>query len=188
VTGFRGLRLSHRWITIQLVIYLYAFAAGLLLWTLIEYAIHGLLSHRLDTRVAQLHAAHHHDPHRVFTIRAWRPLAILWPAAMLIGGWRPATALLTGALAGFVIYETIHYRIHFRVPRLRLERYLRTRHLLHHQRAPQGFFGVTSPLWDLIFGSESHRPTIAESAAMDAVPPLTGPTNLRLLLSFHFSR
>jgi sterol desaturase/sphingolipid hydroxylase (fatty acid hydroxylase superfamily) len=35
------------------------FAAGLLAWTLLEYVIHGLLSHRLRTFATALHAAHH---------------------------------------------------------------------------------------------------------------------------------
>jgi sterol desaturase/sphingolipid hydroxylase (fatty acid hydroxylase superfamily) len=36
---------------------------------------------------------------------------------------------------------------------MRLLRYLRRYHLLHHYKTPDLRFGVTSPLFDLLFGT-----------------------------------
>lgn len=158
---------------------------GILTWTFIEYLVHGWLSHTFQTFVSSLHRVHHNDPRAVFTIGAWLPLAILWLSLMLLFGFSPAIIYLTGIIAGFAAYEALHYRIHFRLARNPIERYLRTRHLLHHHSAPDHYLGVTSPFWDLLFGSES--PLSADALALSArTPPLCGPTNLRLLFRFHY--
>jgi sterol desaturase/sphingolipid hydroxylase (fatty acid hydroxylase superfamily) len=47
----------------------------------------------------------------------------------------------------------LHYRAHHRRARLRLFRYLRKYHLLHHYKTPELRFGVSSPLFDIIFGT-----------------------------------
>jgi len=157
------------------------FALGLFAWTFAEYVIHGWLGHTLHGVAAALHQVHHRDPHAVFTIGAWLPLAALWTIALVIFGRCPGTILLTGLISGFALYEALHYRIHFRRPLNACERYLRARHLLHHQGAAEKYLGVTSPLWDLIFGTEPSA-----KRAPRPVTPLTGRTNLRLLLSFHY--
>jgi sterol desaturase/sphingolipid hydroxylase (fatty acid hydroxylase superfamily) len=32
-------------------------------------------------------------------------------------------------------------------------RYLKKHHMTHHFANPKGYFGVTSPLWDIVFGT-----------------------------------
>src|SRR5256885_1323248 len=44
------------------------FAIGLAAWTLLEWVIHGLLSHILQTFATPMHYAHHRDRHAVVTI------------------------------------------------------------------------------------------------------------------------
>jgi len=152
---------------------------GVFVWTFLEYLIHGWLSHTFRTFAMPLHAVHHHDAHAVFTIRAWIPIALAWTILALLFRWTPAVILLSGVLAGFVGYEAIHYRIHFRLPRGSLENYLRTRHLVHHDYCPDRSFGVTSALWDLAFGTEPMGPAMsALCESMRSRPPLTGRTNL----------
>ena len=159
------------------------FTLGLFAWTLAEYVIHGWLGHTLGGSAATLHMVHHRDPHAVFTIGAWLPLAALWTTALVVFGLCQGTILLSGMITGFAFYEALHYRIHFRRPRNSFERYLHARHLLHHRSVPDGYLGVTSPLWDLIFGTEPSAPHAPPPAA-----PLTGRTNVRRLLSFHYLR
>ena len=60
----------------------------------------------------------------------------------------------SGMVAGFALYEFVHYRVHFRTPHNRLEAYLRERHLVHHYRADDRCFGVTRAIWDRVFSSE----------------------------------
>jgi sterol desaturase/sphingolipid hydroxylase (fatty acid hydroxylase superfamily) len=157
---------------------------GLLAWTLLEYVIHGWLSHLSATALARRHSVHHGDPHRVFVVRAWRPLALVWVAVLLVFGWRPATIFFAGLTLGFASYEALHYRIHFCRPRSRLEAWIRARHLIHHRRDPKRCLGVTTPFWDLVFGTEPISDMDALAASVAATPPLTGPTNLGRLLRF----
>ncbi|MGH7907997.1 MAG: hypothetical protein ACREP6_15340, partial [Candidatus Binataceae bacterium] len=79
----------------------------------------------------------------------------------------------------FAAYEVIHYRLHFAAPRNQIETRLRLRHLVHHRYAPGACFGVTSPLWDLAFGTGLPRDQLAMHAArVAAIPPLDVPSNL----------
>jgi hypothetical protein len=45
----------------------------------------------------------------------------------------------------------IHYYTHHGRPRSRWGKYLRAYHLSHHHRHQHRLFGVSQPLWDLIF-------------------------------------
>jgi sterol desaturase/sphingolipid hydroxylase (fatty acid hydroxylase superfamily) len=132
-----------------------AFAGGLLGWSLLEYLIHGVLSHRFRTFVTPLHWGHHREPRAVFTSPlAWIPATLLLGLALgtafgpVMGG-----AALLGVLAGFARYERIHWRIHFRAPRNDRERRRRDHHLAHHYGHPDQYHGVTTRLWDRVFGT-----------------------------------
>jgi dihydroceramide fatty acyl 2-hydroxylase len=159
------------------------FAAGLLVWSVLEYVIHGVLGHAGRGPVAPMHQVHHRDPRRVFAIGAWLPVAGLLAAGLACYGLAPAMVVLIGAAAGFAAYEALHYRIHFRRPRNRVEAYLRTRHLLHHYRVPDQCFGVTSPLWDRVLGSELAGPEMRRLRPSVAdLPPIAGRSNFAAML------
>jgi 4-hydroxysphinganine ceramide fatty acyl 2-hydroxylase len=166
-----------------------SFIGGLAAWTFLEYMIHAWLSHTFRTFASPLHQVHHSDPRRVFTIGAWVPVTASWIAGLAIWGLAPAIVVYTGIVTGFAVYEFVHYRVHFGTPRNRLEAYLRERHLVHHYRAPNRCFGVTSPLWDRIFASEIAGAQLRPlRSAVALTPPFTGPTNLRMLLWFGSAR
>jgi dihydroceramide fatty acyl 2-hydroxylase len=158
---------------------------GVFLWTFLEYLIHGWLSHTFRTFAMPLHAVHHRDPHAVFTVRAWIPVAMVWVILAAALGWTPLTILFSGAVAGFAGYEALHYRIHFRHPRGPVEAYLRSRHLVHHEYYQDRCFGVTSALWDLVFGTEPMGAGMnALCEAMRTRQPLSGRTNLYKLKDY----
>ncbi len=159
-----------------------SFVAGLLGWTLIEYVIHGVLSHIFHTFATPLHDAHHRDPHAVFTVGAWIPAALVTAALLVLFGVTTGTAAWMGIVAGFVGYEIFHYRIHFAEPVCALEARLRARHLAHHFRHPDAIFGVTNRLWDRVFGSEPDSAALAEwEREMTSIRPLEGRSNFRLI-------
>jgi dihydroceramide fatty acyl 2-hydroxylase len=159
-------------------------ALGLFAWTLLEYVIHGPLSHLWATPVAPLHDVHHRDPHAVFTVGAWIPTAIIYALIVALFGIRPSTLFLTGLVLGFAAYEWIHYRIHFARPVTAFEARLRARHLAHHFSAPDACLGVTSALWDRAFGTEPEPAKMrALAASVAGIGPLGGPSNARLALS-----
>jgi sterol desaturase/sphingolipid hydroxylase (fatty acid hydroxylase superfamily) len=164
------------------------FATGLFAWTFTEYLIHGWLSHILATVVGRLHAVHHRDPHAVFTVRAWAPLAIIWIILATSVGWSPGTIFFAGMTTGFVAYEVLHYRIHFSDSSGAFETSLRERHMIHHRRDPRRCLGVTSPLWDLIFGTEPLTGMDRLRGSVSGTPPLSGRTNVRLRNFWPFRR
>jgi sterol desaturase/sphingolipid hydroxylase (fatty acid hydroxylase superfamily) len=141
---------------------------GLLSWGLVEYALHRFIFHyeaRSESGrnlVYAAHLSHHEDPgateHLFTSLRMSAPLAaaywmVAWAAA---GSWRAAVYLFVGMVAGYFCYEWLHFQAHHGRPRLRPLRYLRKYHLLHHHRTSGLRFGVTSPLFDLAFGT--YRP------------------------------
>jgi len=167
-----------------MALYLAMFVLGVFVWTFLEYAIHGFLSHIFVTFATPFHAGHHRNPHMVFTAGAWMPTAIVSALIFGIFGMTPATTIWLGVVAGFLGYEFLHYRIHFARPICALENRMRTRHLAHHLRAPAQIFGVTNSIWDRALGTEPDDARLAELRASVAMtPPLTGPSNLRLVVS-----
>jgi sterol desaturase/sphingolipid hydroxylase (fatty acid hydroxylase superfamily) len=158
------------------------FLVGLFAWTFAEYVIHAWLSHSFNTFAKPLHEVHHRDPHAVFTIGAWIPIALTWLGGFALFGWAPGMVFYTGMAVGFIFYEIIHYRVHFALPCGRLEAFLRTRHLVHHYRDSTACLGVTSALWDLTFGTEMTGAEMKRGVeAVAATPPLVGATNLKRL-------
>jgi len=154
------------------------FGAGLLTWTLLEYAVHGWMGHRFATFVTPIHHVHHRDPRAVFALGAWLPalLPILVGAALGARGW---TIFYGGILAGFAVYEVLHYRIHFHAPLCRAEARMRTRHLIHHYCAPALCFGVTTALWDCVFRTApSDADAAALAARVSSIAPLEGRSNV----------
>jgi dihydroceramide fatty acyl 2-hydroxylase len=158
-------------------------AAGLFAWTLLEYLIHGILSHRLRTFASPLHDVHHRDPHAVFTVGAWIPVALVGLGALMLFGGAPGVIFLTGMVAGFAAYETLHYRMHFARPSCAWEARLRARHLAHHYRAPEEIFGVTTALWDRVFSSEPAPARMRELGdGVASIAPLAGRSNARYIV------
>jgi sterol desaturase/sphingolipid hydroxylase (fatty acid hydroxylase superfamily) len=140
-------------------------SCGILSWMLIEYALHRFVFHyRARSLLGKklLYAAHlsHHENPRA-TSRLFSGLVISLPIAtaylllawLATGSVRAAAYLFTGLVAGYCCYEWLHFQAHHRRPRLRLFRYLRRYHLLHHHQTPEQRFGVTSPLFDVLLGT-----------------------------------
>ena len=139
--------------------------AGVFSWTLIEYALHRFIFHYTPRSefgrkfVYAAHLSHHENPHAIN--RLFSGLLISLPIATVYfllawiatGSLQATTYLFTGQTSAYSCYELLHFRAHHSRPRLRLFRYLRKYHLLHHYQTPDQRFGVTSPLLDVIFGT-----------------------------------
>jgi dihydroceramide fatty acyl 2-hydroxylase len=155
------------------------FAAGLFAWTIVEYVVHGVLGHLNRTFVTPLHDVHHRDPRAVFALGAWTPTAVVLVGAWAIFGMALGVIFYGGIVAGFAAYEYLHYRIHFALPSCAAEARLRARHLAHHAGEPDAIFGVTSRVWDVVFGTEPEAERMRALLAVGAgAAPLGGRSNL----------
>jgi hypothetical protein len=65
----------------------------------------------------------------------------------------PAAVVMTGIWAGFLYYEAVHYRVHFSLSPTGIIAKQRRTHFYHHFSNNKRCFGVTSPLWDYVFGT-----------------------------------
>lgn len=137
------------------------YCAGLVGWTLIEYFLHRALFHHAPI-LSQIHERHHHSPQELIGTPAWASIAI-GLIAVAIPSWEAlgfdlATAATAGLVTGYLWYVFVHYAIHHW--QLRRASYLyraRMRHARHHHLSNDGNFGVTTGIWDQLFGTEVNR-------------------------------
>ncbi len=138
------------------------FAAGIGIWTLTEYWLHRLVFHwqpkfrggdRLHFIIHGVHHDHPNDAMRlVMPPAASIPLAALFFGAyVLIFGLPAAYPLFAGFIVGYLVYDYMHYHLHHHAPRTKLGKRLREQHMRHHFQDHHYGFGVSSPLWDVVF-------------------------------------
>ncbi|MFY0653094.1 MAG: sterol desaturase family protein [Cyclobacteriaceae bacterium] len=137
------------------------FIVGALLFTLAEYLMHRFLFHmKEDTErkkklVYTMHGVHHHYPKDKDRLAMPMPasisLAVLFYLffEMLLGEF--VYGFLPGFFMGYASYLWVHYMVHaFQAPK-NFFKILWVHHGIHHHKEPERAFGVSSPLWDLIF-------------------------------------
>jgi dihydroceramide fatty acyl 2-hydroxylase len=143
-------------------------ACGVFVWTLTEYLLHRFLFHYPATSKAGrwlvflFHGNHHHDPRD--KTRLVMPLSGAIPimaALYLIFGmiipapWiEPFCAFF---ILGYLVYDYIHYATHHFPMKNPVAKYLKIYHLKHHFSGESGRYGVSSPLWDKVFGSSGNE-------------------------------
>lgn len=138
----------------------FAVLAGAAAWTAAEYGLHRFLMHELRGRglASVEHLKHHADvtyfsPASKKLASAAGTTAVAYPITATLAGRRWATAFTTGLLTMYFGYEVAHRRTHTHPPRHRYGRWARRNHLQHHFGAPMRNFGVTTPVWDRLFGT-----------------------------------
>ncbi|KAF2461769.1 hypothetical protein BDY21DRAFT_640 [Lineolata rhizophorae] len=148
--------------------------SGLFIWTLVEYGLHRFLFHidyyLPDNRVGitlhfLLHGVHHYLPMDKYRLVMPPTLFLVlatpfWKLAHAVFyyNWYAATAVYCGGIFGYICYDMTHYFLHHRnLPYY--YRQLKKYHLQHHFADFQNGFGVTSRLWDRVFGTELQLPS-----------------------------
>lgn len=137
-------------------------AGGLALWTLTEYWLHRKLFHwQPDHPVGRrmhfiIHGVHHDHPNDklrlVMPPGASIPLALLFFGFFYLAFGVPAAfPLFAGFLVGYLTYDYMHYYLHHFVPRGDLGKRLREQHMRHHFQDHRFGYGVSSPIWDVVF-------------------------------------
>lgn len=131
-------------------------AGGIAVWTLVEYLMHRFVFHHLPY-VRGMHARHHEEHDALVGTPAWLSLPAIAAAAaglILALGPEPGGAFATGLSLGYCWYISIHHIAHrWRLPDHGYAFRLKRRHALHHHFDDNANFGVTSGLWDTVFGT-----------------------------------
>lgn len=138
------------------------FVSGALFWSIFEYVMHRYLFHmivetpRAKRFVYTMHGVHHEfprDKERLFMppVPSFVIASVIFSIMYLLMGWN-ALAFFPGFLFGYLMYGSMHYAIHAFSPPRFLKALWRNHHL-HHYKAPEKGFGVSSVLWDVVFGT-----------------------------------
>ncbi|MBP1658719.1 MAG: fatty acid hydroxylase, partial [Bacteroidetes bacterium] len=147
--------------------------AGLTFWTLTEYLLHRFVFHYEPTSTwgkylhFMMHGVHHDYPND--SKRLVMPPSVSIPLALLFYGLftlilGPAYNLpfFGGFIMGYIFYDEIHYATHHAPMKFGLWQKMKHHHVLHHYHDPGRGYGVSSPLWDYVFGTMD--PTEEKSA------------------------
>lgn len=132
---------------------------GLISWTLIEYALHRFVLHRLQP-FRGWHEEHHRRPTAlIFTptiLSATLICTFVFIPMLLLGDIKTACEFTLGILIGYLAYTVTHHAVHhWHTNNLWLKQRKRW-HAQHHYRINElGFYGVTSSFWDYVFGTFS---------------------------------
>ena len=139
------------------------FLLGILLWTLIEYLIHRYVFHyepksHLGKRLHYIvHGVHHDYPNDarrlVMPPSISVPLAVLFYILFFLIFGRLAPGVFAGLVFGYVCYDMLHYATHHFPMKRGLWLWLKQYHLRHHYKDDDAGFGISSPLWDFVFGT-----------------------------------
>ena len=160
------------------------FLAGVLGFTLVEYLLHRFPFHYKGSgsRAARLRLFLMHGYHHQFPNDKWRlvaPPLMSWPIALVLiavyGLLFPGVMWIVfgGTCAGYLAYDWIHYYTHHRRnPRTWLGKTLRKAHAVHHYSLFHLNMGISSPLWDVCFGTfawseQTVRQALKESRAVE---------------------
>ncbi|XP_026975087.1 fatty acid 2-hydroxylase [Sagmatias obliquidens] len=141
------------------------FMLGLLLWSLVEYLIHRFLFHMKPPNDSYylimlhfiMHGQHHKAPfdesRLVFPpVPASLVIAFFYVFLRLILPEAVGGTVFAGGLLGYVIYDMIHYYLHFGSPHKGSYLYnLKAHHVKHHFAHQQSGFGISTKLWDHFF-------------------------------------
>jgi sterol desaturase/sphingolipid hydroxylase (fatty acid hydroxylase superfamily) len=136
------------------------FAGGALFWSFFEYLMHRYLFHmfvegeRARRFVYTLHGVHHEyprDKERLFMppVPSLIVASVIFSIMYFLIGWY-TLSFFPGFLFGYIVYGSMHFAIHAFAPPKFLKALWRNHHL-HHYKAPEKGFGVSSVLWDVIF-------------------------------------
>lgn len=134
-----------------------AVGAGLAAWSLMEYGMHRWVGHGPSSFARRGHVMHHSDDQALIAAPVFFVMAgafAIWAALAVVAGTGVAALLVCGLYIGYNLYALVHHVLHHHEA-LAARGWFQTlerRHRIHHAHH-QVNFGVTSALWDRIFGT-----------------------------------
>lgn len=143
------------------------FLLGVLTFTWVEYNMHRYVFHmRTYTKAREkwqylIHGVHHEFPRDKDRL-AMPPLLSVTIATILLLIFRLMLgdlvfSFLPGFIVGYAGYLSIHYMVHAYQPPRNIFKRLWINHSIHHYKNGDVVFGVSSPLWDYIYGTMKEK-------------------------------
>jgi sterol desaturase/sphingolipid hydroxylase (fatty acid hydroxylase superfamily) len=139
------------------------FSVGLFVFTWVEYNVHRYVFNIPTPTIFRqkfqytVHGVHHEFPKDKERL-AMPPLLSITIATILLVLSRLvmgnlAFAFMPGFLVGYVAYLSVHYMVHAYPPPKGWLKTLWINHAIHHYKDGEVVFGVSSPLWDYMYGT-----------------------------------
>jgi len=155
---FSNTTLNYRITTVAL-----AFLGGMFFWTFFEYLMHRFAFHwvadseRAKKFIYIMHGNHHHFPRdreRLFMppVPSLILASLIFSVCYFIMGHN-AFMFFPGFMLGYLLYGSMHYAIHAWNPPFRWMKPLWRNHHLHHYKDDHKGFGVSTTIWDRVFGT-----------------------------------
>lgn len=143
-----------------------SFIVGFISWTLAEYILHRFVFHyETSSTVGNvvhffLHGVHHLLPSDSTRLTFPPPMSLALAGMFfklfyltIPNSLLSYNAFFAGFALGYICYDTAHYFFHHTDFNNRIFRFCKSAHLGHHYKNEDMNFGVTSPVWDLVFGT-----------------------------------
>lgn len=134
--------------------------SGVFMFSLVEYLIHAKLFHARPGSIFKTfvlgHIAHHKDPQGYDSLPFFFASMLLLIFALVVSFFLSVTigfSMAAGILLGYIGYGLLHFLIHHYQWKRGYMKYLQVFHEGHHLK-PRTNMGVSSPLWDYIFGTK----------------------------------
>ncbi|MBY0435480.1 MAG: sterol desaturase family protein [Cyclobacteriaceae bacterium] len=141
------------------------FFVGLLAFTWVEYMVHRYIFHistHTEARAKFQYTAHgvHHEFPKDKSRLAMPPVLSITISTLLLLLLRLVLgdlvfSFLPGFLTGYAAYLSVHYMVHAFQPPKNFFKVLWVNHGIHHYKNGEGVYGVSSPLWDYVYGTMS---------------------------------
>lgn len=143
------------------------FLVGFISFTWVEYMVHRYVFHMKVYTEARarlqytMHGVHHEFPKDKDRL-AMPPLlsitigtVLLLIFKVLMGDF--VFAFLPGFMVGYASYLAVHYMVHAYTPPKNFLKALWINHSVHHYKDGEVVFGVSSPLWDYVYGTMGKK-------------------------------
>ncbi len=139
-------------------------AVGVLAWTFTEYILHRFVFHFMPSsefgkRIHFIfHGVHHDYPNDsrrlVMAPTVSITLAVIFYSLFyFLFGESYVAPFFTGYVAGYIFYDMTHYAIHHYNFKSKFWLNLKKHHMVHHYMDGNNGYGVSSKLWDHVFGT-----------------------------------
>ncbi len=136
-------------------------ASGYIIWTLAEYLVHRFVLHHIPL-FSKMHFEHHEESLELIGTPTLMSLFFLTVVVLMplyyFAGIHIALCSMAGFLTGYISYVWVHFAVHHKGSGgFKFMRKLKRQHAVHHHGTSEYNFGVTTDIWDKIFGTKREK-------------------------------